>query len=270
VRSSAIDSSGSTGSIHIINEDKNEVRRYLLGQLDEADEERLELRLLTDADFCEEFDTVVDEIADQYAGNEFQGEEQERVEQYFLRSGERKQKVHFARELLERAATERGGRRAPVSSKPSGFIERLLAFWRNQSFALRTAAAVAMIVIVVGAAFLVARRGTGPGTLTSISLTIVTADRASGTETKSVKLEPETRAVRVELNLPDQVQKAQNYRVELRDEQDRLRNLTVAERTDKSLFVEIPANELTRGNYIIQLYDDSGRRIRGGYHFNIL
>ena len=71
------------GQSNIINEDKNEVRRYLLGQLGEADEERIELRLLTDPAFGEEFDTIVDEIADQYAGNEFRGEERERVEQYF-------------------------------------------------------------------------------------------------------------------------------------------------------------------------------------------
>ncbi len=62
----------------IINEDKNEVRRYLLGQLEEADQERLELRLLTDPSFIEEFDTIVDEIADQYAGDEFKGEERKR------------------------------------------------------------------------------------------------------------------------------------------------------------------------------------------------
>ena len=227
------------------------------------------MRLLTDGAFGEEFDTVVDEIADQYAGNEFEGEERERVEQYFLRSDERQQKVRFARELLERAATERGGNRAKVSTK-SGFIERVLGFWKNQSFAFRTAAAVAVIVVVMGLGYLAPRRDPGPGTLASISLTISTGDRASGTETKSVKLEPGTRAVRVELSLPEQVQQAKNYRVELIDEQERSRNLTIAERTDKSLFVEIPANELTRGNYIIQLYDDSGRRIRGGYHFNVL
>lgn len=232
--------------------------------MDEAEQERLELRLLTDAAFGEEFDTVVDEIADQYAGNEFNGEERERVEQYFLRSAERQQKVHFARELLQRAATERGGRR--VSAKP-GFVESLLAFWRTQSFALRTAASVAMIVVVVGSAFLLLRRDTGPGTLASISLTMITSDRASGTETKSVKLEPGTRAVRVELILPDQVQQTQTHRVELFDG-ERSRDLTIAERTEKSLFVEIPANELTRGNYIIHLYGDQ-RRIRGNYSFNV-
>lgn len=255
---------------NIINEDKNEVRRYLLSQLDDADEERLELRLLTDPAFGEEFDTVVDEIADQYAGNEFEGDERKRVEQYFLKSAERQQKVHFARELIERAATERGGGRDAVTSKP-GFIERVLAFWRNQTFSFRTAAAMATIVVVVGLGYLASFRDTGPGTLASISLTISSPDRATGTEVKPVKLERDTRAVRIELTLPDP--QAQNYRVELKDEK-RSRNLTVKERTGKSLIVEIPANDLARGSYVIHLHamnpDGTEQRVRGHYSFSIV
>ena len=119
----------------IINEDKNEVRRYLLGQLGEADQERLELRLLTDPSFIEEFDTIVDEIADQYAGDEFKGEERKRVEQHFLRSAERQQKVQFARELMERAASERSVDRVAVVRANAGFpgkrarvLEKSVAF----------------------------------------------------------------------------------------------------------------------------------------------
>lgn len=252
----------------IISEDKNKVRRYLLGQLEEAEEERLELRLLTDPSFGEEFDTVVDEIADQYAGNEIEGEERGPVEQYFMRSAERQQKVRFSRELLERAASERaaGERRHAAVAPAPGFFESVQAFWRNQSFVFRTATALATIVIVVGLGYLASRRATSPGTLASLTLSISTSDRASGAEVKSVKLEPGTRGLRIELALPDQVPQSQNYRVELVDDQQRAQNLTISERTDKSLFVEIP--EITRGQYIIQLYGDE-RRIRGSYYFNI-
>lgn len=62
---------------------QNEVRRYLLGQLEAAGEERIELRLLTDPSFGEEFDTIVDELTDQYVNNELTDEERERVEKYF-------------------------------------------------------------------------------------------------------------------------------------------------------------------------------------------
>jgi hypothetical protein len=250
----------------IINEDKNAVRRYLLGQLEGADEERLELRLLADPSFSEEFDTVVDEIADQYAGNDLGSDEKKLVEQYFLRSAQHQQKVDFARELLQRAVASRGSRRDAVGAE-AGFIARLLAFWRSQSFALRTAATIATIVIVAGIAYQISRREPA-GTLAVISLTISTSDRGSGSEVKSVKLDPGNRGVRIELTLPEQAPQAQDYRIELIDDQKRSRNLPIKERTDKLLVVEIPADEINRGSYIIQLHGDE-RRIRGSYFFNI-
>lgn len=258
----------------IINEDKNEVRRYLLGQLGEADEEQLELRLLTDPSFGEEFDTIVDEIADQYAGNELEGEERKRVEQHFLRSPERQQKVEFARELMERAATERGVNRVAVPAAPTpGFMESVRAFLRSPSLAMRVATAMAGIVIVVGLGFLMRPLlfpTSGPDQL--VTLNISTGDRATGAERQSVKLEPGTGRLRIELKLPDP--QAPNYRVELLDGQQRSRNLTIAERNASSLFVAIPANEITPGSYMIHLWavnaDGSEKRIRGSYGFNVL
>ena len=52
------------GVATITKDQENEIRRYLFGQLPEADEESLELRLLTDPAFVEEFDTIVDEVTE--------------------------------------------------------------------------------------------------------------------------------------------------------------------------------------------------------------
>ncbi|HJU91779.1 MAG TPA: hypothetical protein VJ656_02500 [Pyrinomonadaceae bacterium] len=262
----------------IINEDKEEVRRYLLGQLDEAGEERLELRLLTDFAFSEEFDTIVDEIADQYAGEEFEGEAREQVEEHFLKSEERQQKVEFARELMQRAATARTVNRVAVVPAPTPtprFMESVRAFLRSPSLSLRIATAMATLIIVVGLAFL-ARPLFFPssGVDELISLNISSSDRASGSERESVRLEPGTRRLRIELKLPDQIPQAQNYRVELLDSQQRSRNLPVEERTAQSIIVAVQANEMTPGSYIIQLWavnpDGTEQRIRGNYGFNVL
>ena len=235
-----------------------------------AEQERLELRLLTDPAFIEEFDTIVDEIADQYAGNEFQGEERKRVEEHFLKSAERQRKVDISRELMERAA-ERGANRVAVAVEPTptpGFMESVRAFWSSPSIALRVATAMAGIVIVVGLAFLMRPLlfpTSGPDAL--ITLNISTSDRATGSKRESVKLEPGTGRLRIELKLPDQTPQAPNYRVELLDGQQRSRNLPIAERTAQSLFVAIPAKEITPGSYIIRLYavntDGTEQRIRG-------
>ena len=231
------------------------------------------MRLLTDPSFTEEFDTVVDELADQYAGDELAGKERERVEQYFLTSAERQQKVHFARELMQRAATQRGVRRV-AAAPATGFFESVSAFWRSQSVSLRTAMAMAAVLIVVGLAFVMRSAVIpGSGTDTLVALNITTSDRASGAEIQSVKLEPGTRRLRIELKLPDQTPEGQNYRVELLDDQQQSRNLSIEERTAQSLIVAIPANEIAPGSYIIRLYavnpDGTEQRIRGNYFFNV-
>jgi hypothetical protein len=257
----------------IINEDKNEVRRYLLGQLEGADEEQLELRLLTDAAFGEEFDTVVDEITDQYVGNELAGEERKRVEQYFLRSPQRQIKGQLATELLQRAELERGNGHAAAAAIPSkpGFFELIRLFWNNQSFALRTATTIATILIVVGIAFLMWPRNPASGTYALVSLQISTGDRASGAETKTVRLAGNA-GIRIALTLPDQATEPKSYRVELVDGQERSRDLP-AERNAQSLLVTIPANEITPGAYIIRLHavnpDGTEQRVRGSYYLNV-
>jgi anti-sigma-K factor RskA len=259
----------------IINEDKNRVRRYLLGQLEEAEQDQLELRLLTDPSFIEEFDTIVDEIADQYAGDELEGEERKRVEQHFLTSAERRQKVHFARELMQRAANERGANRVVSPAPAPGFFKSVRAFWRSQSVSFRTAMVMATLVIVVGLAF-VTRSVIFPtsGTDAFIALNITTADRASGSEIQSVTLAPGTPRLRIELKLPDETVRSQRYRVELLDDQQRSRELSIEQQTTQSLLVAIAANEIPPGSYIIRLYavnpDGGEQRIRGNYFFNVL
>jgi hypothetical protein len=257
----------------IINEDKNEIRRYLLGQLGETDEERLELRLLTEPSFVEEFDTIVDEITDQYVGDELDGEDRKRVEEHFLRSGERQQKAEFARELLGRAATDRGRARAVMADEP-GFWDRVRAFWKMQSSFMRTATTIATLVIVAAIGVLVIRPLLKPstGTYAAITLNLSTSDRATGSEAKTVKLEPDIGGIKIDLALPDTAPPTSNYRVELIDDQERSRNVSIAERTSNSLVLRIPADEITRGSYIIHLYVNPGgaeQRIRGSYYFNV-
>ena len=262
------------GGSTIINNKKNEVKKYLLGQLEEADQERLELRLLTDPAFNEEFDTIVDELTDEYVGNEIQGDERKRVEQYFLTSAERQKKVKFAEELLERAEVERGEHSAasevqPVVAPSRGILERLRLFWENQSFSLRVVTAVASLIIVVGVVLQIVPPNRTSGTYALLNLTIGSTDRSSeGSQIQSVRLEQGSPGIRITLSLPEQVPQATSYRVELLDGQQSARNLSITERTAHSLIVTIPANELKRGSYIIRLYGNE-QRIPGSYFFNV-
>lgn len=258
------------GGVIIVKNEQNKIKLYLLGQLDEADAEQIELRLMSDPGFTEEFDTVVDDIADRYVEGEFDGDELARVERYFLSTRERRNKVRFVSELRRRAEAERGREiKAPVVEP--GFFERVRAFFTEQPV---FATALAMIVIVVGIAIWWAQQSSRPsGTYATINLTISSSDRATGSQTTPARLKPEDAGLRVELALPEQALQAKDYRVELLDQQESSRNLTVKERQPQSLLVEIPADELTRGPYIIHLHavnpDGSERRIPGSYNFFI-
>ena len=82
--------------------DKESITEYLLGRLTDADEEQVELRLLTDPEFAEEYDIVVNEIVDDYVAGKFEGEQAKQVEEYFFKSPERKKKLKFALALKQR------------------------------------------------------------------------------------------------------------------------------------------------------------------------
>lgn len=89
-------------------QDQNQLRRYVLGQLSEAEEEAVELRLLTDADFSEEMEIVADELVEQYAGEQVPEEERELVGRFISGSPERREKLRFAVALRRRAAEGKG------------------------------------------------------------------------------------------------------------------------------------------------------------------
>ena len=125
------------GGVATINKDEeNKIRGYLFGQLPEADEESLELRLLSEPAFVEEFDTVVDEVTDQYVRNELQGSERKGFQESYLRTDEGRRKVRFTSELLERAAKR--GAVVPVPTEESGFFDRVRALCRESDLVMVT------------------------------------------------------------------------------------------------------------------------------------
>ena len=96
------------GEILISNHtEKSELKDYLLGKLGEEDEERVEIRLLSDPVYIEEFDVVVDELTDQYVAGEVPDAEREQMERHFFTSPARREKLRIAAALKERQETHR-------------------------------------------------------------------------------------------------------------------------------------------------------------------
>jgi len=237
----------------------------------------VELRLLADPAFHEEFDIAVDEIAALYVTDQFQGEEKKRVEEHFLKSPERQNKVKFIGELLRQVALTQGENAADkannvppsvvVPAKP-GLFERVRAWWRNQTPALRAATTFATLIIAAGLVFWL-RPGTEP-TYETLKLAMVSSDRSAGNEIARVKLKSGTDELRIKLKLPDDAPPPANYRVQCRGARGS-RQLPVQQQDSESLTVAVPASELTRGTYAIELtaITANGTEVplRGSYQF---
>lgn len=237
--------------------------------MNDADEEKLEQRLLTDAAFAEEFDTAVDDLTDQYLENELEGAERERVEKYFLSTAERQQKLEFASELLRHAALTRDPNRT-THDKP-GLWKQFLEFWKQKPL-VPLAASAAVLVIVIGIAFVVSRNSQpGKTSYAAFTLTINASDRASGAAPAQLKMP--AAGLMLDLTIPEQSRGAKDYRAKLVNADGVARALEIDERKSESVKVAIPSGWLTRGSYAIQLSavkaDGSEERIRGSYLFDI-
>lgn len=239
----------------------------------EADEEALELKLLTDPAYGEEFDTVVDEITDEYVKNELRGDERERVEQYFLTTTERQQKLEFASELLRRAEAERGRQTVPVPKTAGpGLLEQIRAFFKQQAFA-RLAATAAALVIVAGLIYIPFRSGNpGSANYAPVTLTSSSSNRASGGAARERVPMPES-GVLISFPIPEEQRDAKEFRAKLLDGKGE-HDLKIQAQTAQTITVAVPASLLSPSTtYLIQLErvkaDGSGQPVRGGPQFTV-
>ena len=242
------------------------------------------MRLLTDAAFIEEFDIVVDEISAAYVAGQFTGEEKEQVESYFLRSPERQRKVKFMSEMLHQVSVEQPDRvaevpRVVVADGPDVIAETKPSLWdRMRSFfggqpLVATAAAFATLVLVASVGIWFLMNPSSSPTYATLELNLSIASRNSGSAITKVTLKPNIDELRIKLNLPNRVPPARSYSADLRGENISLPRLPIAEQNAQSLTVVIPADELTRGTYAIELnaVNDNGvaEAVRGAYLFAV-
>lgn len=232
----------------------------------------MELRLLTDPSFVEEFDVLVDEITDQYVRNELTPDERKQVEQHFLEADERRKKAAFASVLIEHAAAERSAKAVPaVANQTPSLRERFLAFWQTQGLGFRVASAMATILIVAGVTFLYFSGTPRSAMYTTIELTISQSDRGEGAQAKSVKLAAGTDVLKTYLRLPAELQsQGKTFRVESYDGK---RTFQVTEQNQEMIAVEIPKAEIPPGSYGLHLFvmnpDGTEQRVPGTYSFTV-
>ncbi len=106
---------------------------------------------MTEPEYSEELDLLVDEIIEQYLAGEFQGEELEQVRSYFFRSDVRKEQLRFAIALKERQPS------AAVAAGSTSTVTAVTAMPPPKRSATAYLAIAAIFVVALGVGFTIWR-----------------------------------------------------------------------------------------------------------------
>lgn len=246
---------------------------YLLKELPETELERFEEECFDQESWPIQIDTVEEALIDDYLRNELTQERRQRFEGNYLTTEARQERVRMAAALLRRMDEYNADSKTIVaawSSEPT-WTDRFRVFWNHQSPALRAGMALVVVVIIAGALWLFLSRP--PQTFATVTLNASKGNRAEGVQPVKVKLPLEADALRIVLTLPNQSGAADRYRVELEKDSGETKILKTAGQNSQSVIIEIPAAQLTRGQFALKLYavkkDGSEQRVEGSYFFNV-
>ena len=126
--------------------------KYLLGNLSEEEQVRIEDRAFADADYRVVLEATEADLIDAYVRGELSASERRAFEQRFLVSPQRRKKVTFARDLFRVTAEAK----AVESLSPTRLSawQALVRLFRGWNPALQFAAGLAAVIFVVGASWL--------------------------------------------------------------------------------------------------------------------
>lgn len=244
------------------NHDQASIRAYLLGHLNDAEEQKIEERLMLEDDLFEEFEISKGELIEEYRAGELNKKERTWLEHHFLASPEGKQRYTFALALQHLEPPK------PLPQSP-GWFQRLQTFLRTSTWGIpaTTAAAVSVAIVIFIATRPPSQTAYAAFTLSNSALTRSTSD----VNYAQVRLKPDVGEVRLTLPLPQGATRGVNYRAELDNRHDELKSLHPSAHDTNSVLVVIPARELPPGQYALSLFaiqaDTSEQPIPGHYFF---
>lgn len=124
------------------------MRRYLLGDLPESEQSALEEQYFSDSVRLDEVWAVENQLVDDYARGMLSRKERERFEGHYLASPRHRERVAFARMLLEAADQE------PADETTSSWRDWLMATLRGPQLAWGLSLAALLLVVAGGVWFL--------------------------------------------------------------------------------------------------------------------
>jgi anti-sigma factor RsiW len=131
--------------------------RYLLGDVPEDEQIRIEERFFTDDEYFEQLLALEDDLIDDYVNGELTDREREQFEEYFLASPTRRQRVEFAKTFMRAGSLPALAEIAmPGEARPEPvpWWRTVMVFWRAQG-PLRRFALAASVVLALGGSWLI-------------------------------------------------------------------------------------------------------------------
>lgn len=278
-------------SLEISVPDRQTLRQYLLGQLEDADLSHVEERLMSDSKVYEEVLILEDELIDQYVRDQMTPTDRAKFLNYFLRTTEHQQKVRFARALskyVDAAEPEETQNVSPVDQEwfdpsedtshnvrpPS--TRRSFPWWPLPTAAYTYASVAILLVLIAGVSWIVIRglRSAGPGRVFEATLTPSEVLREGGGAIQTISIPSGTDTLRLDLVLSDD--HSSDYQVNLVASdgssvwtRDHLSSKEAAGR--KVLNVDLPAKDLKPDTYRIKLRGRSSGAYEEieGYSFRV-
>ena len=226
--------------------DQQSFRDYLLGKLGGEDLKSFEERLLTDKeDFEELLEATEDDLVDEYVCGQLSREERQAFETHYLITPERHEEIDFARSLDR--YLEKQKQFTPTDAKQETYKVTPRPIPVNLTWILGGAMAIVVFGVI---AYLIFPRQ--PSHVATITLNPTNVTRGNGTPDDRINL-GNANTLRVFLTLPPQSTSTAQYRAELEDQNGNTRSLNVAIQDPQTVRVEIPANQLPKGQYRLKL-----------------
>lgn len=233
-------------------DDQAQIRQYLLGKLSEAEQEKIDERLMVDDELFDEFEASKDELVEEYQAGDLGHTEREWFESHYLASAEGRQRYALLLTMDHLAKRQRRSVHVPLPVPKPNFFKRIQQFATAQPWAFGIAASV-VIVVMVG--FIAIRLNSQPqvkvfdATLTNVN---VKRSGVEGPPPTTIQLPANTTQVNLRLQLPKPAPANTRYTA-LLDDRVNTQNVEVVGSDTESVTVTIPRKQIPPGWYTLEL-----------------
>ncbi|HEX5732522.1 MAG TPA: hypothetical protein VF131_06780 [Blastocatellia bacterium] len=134
------------------------IRRYLLGEARDEEQEQTERRLMTDREYFQDFLRLEEALIDEYIRGALNKHDRERFENYFIKAPERRESLEFAKALRRYVTQDATLNSEKVAGLGREGLPPVFVSWQARSRAVIASLACVALLFVACTAWLLAER----------------------------------------------------------------------------------------------------------------